>query len=202
MSQFRIILASGSPQRKALLAEAGYEFDVIPPDDSVENGICSNCGPAELVLDLSARKAADIASHLVSDISEPTLIIACDTVAECGGIILGKPRDEDHARRMLEQLRGTRHRVYSGLCLWLLKPSKKTAPRSRIAITELEMELLSDDAIDEYLGTGMWRGKAGAFGIQDRPSWLRIVEGSESNVIGLPLELLGEMIGKIGEPEA
>ena len=74
------------------------------------------------------------------ELSEPTLIIACDTVAECQGTILGKPRDEDHARAMLEQLRGTRHRVYSGLCLWLLYGKTKTAPRTRIAITELEMQ--------------------------------------------------------------
>lgn len=197
MSQFRIILASGSSQRKTLLEEAGYEFDVMPPHDTVENGICSNCGPAELVLDLSARKAAHVASSLLADLTEPVLIIACDTVAECRGTILGKPRDEDHARAMLQRLRGTRHRVYSGLCLWLLTPNAKTAPRTRIAITELEMQFLSDGEIDDYLATGMWRDKAGAFGLQDRPGWLRIVEGSESNVIGLPMELLGEMMAII-----
>lgn len=197
MSQFRIILASSSPQRKALLSGAGYEFEVMPPDESVESGICSNCGPAELVLDLSARKAAHIASRLLANLAQPTLIVACDTVAECRGTILGKPHDEEHARAILEQLRGTRHRVYSGLCLWLLSPDSKTAPRTRIAITELEMQNLSDAEIDEYLATGLWQGKAGAFGIQDHPNWLSIVQGSESNVIGLPMELLAEMMGDL-----
>jgi septum formation protein len=200
MSPLPLILASSSPQRKSLLAEAGYQFEILPPDEAAEAGICSQCGPAELVTDLAVRKAADVVTRLRGSVrsDEPLLVLACDTVAECEGIILGKPRDEDHARAMLEQLRGKRHRVYSGLCLWPLKGStKKTAPRTRVALTELEMEQLTDDSIDEYLESGLWRGKAGAFGYQDRPSWLHIVKGSESNVIGLPLELLAEMMEQI-----
>ena len=194
MQQFRIILASGSPQRKALLSAAGYEFEVIAPPESIENGICSQCGPAELVLDLAARKAAFVASQFVGIDHEPLLVIACDTVAECGGTILGKPRDEDHARAMIEHLRGKRHRVYSGLCLWRLFPHEKRAPKTRIAMTELEMKYLNDAEIDDYLATGLWREKAGAFGLQDRPDWLRVIAGSETNVVGLPTELLFEMI--------
>jgi septum formation protein len=189
MSQFRLILASGSPQRKALMEQAGYTFEVQPPHESAECGICSNCGPAELVLDLAARKAHDVVSRLDST-PTPTLVIGCDTVAECEGMILGKPRDEDHARGMLEHLRGKRHQVHSGLCLWPLGG----APVTRLATTELEMDHLSDAAIEEYLDSGLWQGKAGAFGYQDRIGWLRILAGSESNVIGLPLELLGEML--------
>lgn len=201
MLKLPLILASSSPQRKSLLAEAGYEFEILPPDETAEGGICSQCGPAELVLDLSARKAADVVSQLraVGRPQKPTLILACDTVAECEGMILGKPRDEDHARSILEHLRGKRHRVYSGLCLWVLDATqqRKTSPRTRIAITELEMDNLTDEDIDEYLESGLWRGKAGAFGYQDRPGWLSIVQGSESNVIGLPMELLAEMIEQI-----
>lgn len=206
MSYLTLILASGSPQRKALLESAGYQFVVIPPHESAESGICSQCGPAELVLDLAARKAADVVRQLRTseEPSEPRLLVACDTVAECEGTILGKPRDEDHARSMLEHLRGKRHRVYSGLCLWLLSENvKKTAPQTRIAITELEMDRLSDEQIDEYLESGLWRDKAGGFGFQDRVNWLRIVAGSESNVIGLPMELLSEMMGQISiEPKS
>ncbi len=197
MSQFSIILASGSPQRKTLLADAGYEFDVSPPHDSAECGICSNCGPAEFVADLSLRKLQDVVSRLPG-VSTSTVVIACDTVAECQGMILGKPRDESHARAMLEQLSGQRHRVFSGLSLCLLK-ADATPPTvlTRIARTELLMDNLSPSAIEEYLATDLWQGKAGAFGWQDRPGWLRIVEGSESNVIGLPMELLGEMFGEL-----
>ena len=197
MSQFRIVLASGSPQRQKLLANAGYEFEIMPPDDSVESGICSSCGPAELVLDLAARKAAHIASQWLVDLASPTLIIACDTVAECGGSSLANPAMKTTLAVCWNRLRGTRHRVYSGLCLWLLTPQVKTAPRTRIAITELEMQNLTDAEIDDYLATELWQGKAGAFGLQDRPTWLSIVAGSESNVIGLPMELLSEMMAGV-----
>jgi septum formation protein len=200
MSPFPLILASGSPQRKNLLSAAGYEFEVVPPDEAAESGICSQCGPAELVLDFAVRKAMDVVRQLREKKlpTRPSLLVACDTVAECRGTILGKPRNEDHARAMLEQLRGERHRVYSGLCLWMLRGDEtKSAPRTRIAVTELEMDNLTAEEIDEYLESGLWRDKAGAFGLQDRPGWLRIVTGSESNVIGLPMELLAEMIEQI-----
>lgn len=195
-----LILASGSPQRKNLLAAAGYQFEIMRPDDSAEAGLCSQCGPAELVVDLSVRKAMDVVRQLREgdQFTEAKLLIACDTVAECEGTILGKPRDEDHARSMLKQLRGKRHRVYSGLCLWVLYPNDiKNAPKTQIAITELEMDRLTDEQIDEYLASDLWQGKAGAFGYQDRVGWLRIVSGSESNVIGLPMELLSEMLEQI-----
>jgi septum formation protein len=200
MSQPHLILASGSPQRKALLETAGYQFEVVPPHESAESGICSQCGPAELVLDLAARKAADVVQQLRArnGLTQPVLLVACDTVAECEGTILGKPRDEDHARSMLEHLRGKRHRVFSGLCVWpLSEKDRKTAPRTRVAVTELEMDQLSDEQIDEYLESGLWQGKAGGFGFQDRVDWLHIVSGSESNVIGLPMELLAQMIEQI-----
>lgn len=203
MSHLPIILASSSPQRKALLAEAGYEFETRAPSDSAEYGICSNCGPAELVVDLATRKAADVARQLDcdSDVTDRALVIACDTVAECDGVILGKPRDEDDARTMLQWLRGKRHRVYSGLCLWPLNgESANGGPQTRLAQSELVMDNLSCEAIDEYLDTGLWRGKAGAFGLQDRPGWLTVISGSHSNVIGLPMELLAEMIAPIQGP--
>lgn len=194
-----LILASGSPQRKALLTEVGYEFEIIAPHESAESGVCSQCGPAELVLDLAVSKGADVIRQLRSvDRQQTALLVACDTVAECEGTILGKPRDENHARQMLELLRGKRHRVFSGLCLWPWQGNlRKTAPMTRLAVTELEMDLITDSEIDDYLDSDLWQGKAGAFGYQDRPGWLRIVSGSESNVIGLPMELLSEMMEQI-----
>jgi septum formation protein len=98
MPSLPLILASGSPQRKALLAEAGYEFKIIAPHESAESGICSQCGPAELVLDLAVRKGADVIRQLRSaDRESPALLVACDTVAECEGTILGKI----HSRKQL-----------------------------------------------------------------------------------------------------
>lgn len=196
MSLPRLILGSGSPQRQRLLAEAGYAFKVVAPGASAECGICSTGGPATLVSDMALRKAADVVGQLaIREVSDPGLVIACDTVAECGGGVLGKPNDEEHARAMLRQLSGQVHRVYSGLCLW---PYQVVAPvrptETKIAVTELKMDELSDADLDEYLASGLWRGKAGAFGYQDRVGWLHILSGSESNVIGLPLELLADML--------
>jgi septum formation protein len=182
----RLILASGSPRRRELLAEAGYDFTVVPPSEAAECGVCSGEGPAELVVRLARQKAADVAPRVAEGI-----IVACDTVAECQGQILGKPRDEAHARKMLRLLRGHRHRVYSGLCLW---PRPVGELRVAIAETILEMDQLSDTQIDDYLASGQWEGKAGAFGYQDRLGWVHIVEGSETNVVGLPMELLAEML--------
>ena len=196
MSLPPLILGSGSPQRRRLLAEAGYHFEVIMPGEEAECGICSSGGPAALVADLALRKAADVAGQLVLRTeNEPSLIVACDTVAECSGAVLGKPNNEQHARDMLQQLSGTVHRVYSGLCLWPYQVQQPVRPiETRVAVTELRMDVLDNDDLEDYLASGLWQGKAGAFGYQDRVGWLHIVEGSESNVIGLPMELLAEML--------
>ncbi len=201
MSLPHLILGSGSPQRHRLMSEAGYRFDVVVPGEAAECGICSTGGPAALVADLALRKAADVAGRLGTreegkpGIPEGCLIIACDTVAECGGAVLGKPNNEEHARNMLRRLSGTVHRVYSGLCLWPNQIPQPIRPiETRVAVTELRMDRLADADLEEYLASGLWRGKAGAFGYQDRVGWLHVVDGSEANVIGLPTELLAEML--------
>jgi septum formation protein len=181
-----LILASGSPRRRELLRQAGYQFEVVVPDAAAECGLCSGENPAQLVARLAYQKAADVANRI-----QDGLVLGCDTVAECAGQILGKPTGEDHARAMLQTLRGREHRVFSGLCLWR-KPSGQR--QVRVDVTRLRMDSLSDAQISEYLSSGAWEGKAGAFGYQDRLGWVHVVEGSESNVVGLPLELLAEMI--------
>lgn len=206
MVQPRLILASGSPQRRELLAAAGYRFEAIEPAETAESGCCSTGGPAVLVADLALRKAVDVVRQLAEDQGEvasgaaadPVIFVACDTVAECAGEILGKPADVDHARKMLQRLRGRKHRVYTGLCVWHRSPENALGrPDVQVDVTELEMEKLTDDQIEEYLTSDLWQGKAGAFGYQDRTGWLRILQGSESNVIGLPLERLAKMLGPL-----
>ncbi len=187
----KMILASRSPRRRDLLREAGYEFETQPADESVESGICSGESPPELVARLARLKAQDVARGV-----DAGLVIGCDTVAECDGQILGKPVDEQHAEQMLRLLSGRRHRVYSGVCLWS-RPDDRTIVR--VDETTLMMDRLTPSQLDEYLESGGWEGKAGAFGYQDRLGWVRIVEGSESNVVGLPLELLAEMLREIAD---
>jgi septum formation protein len=195
-----IVLASGSPRRRELLEAAGYNFTVIPPSEDVECRVCSESSPAGLVAELAYRKAAAIRKQLQSESAplpffpSPTLILAADTVAECDGFILGKPRDEQDARAMLTQLSGRDHRVLTGVCLWRLDDGP---PLIRIAVTKLRMDKLTDGELDEYIASGQWEGKAGSFGYQDRLGWVHIVEGSESNVVGLPMKLLAEMLAEM-----
>ncbi len=192
-------MASGSPQRKRLLEQAGYSFEVVEPSPTAECGICSKETPGELVARLARQKAIDVREQLIERgrlaelDARDTALLACDTVAECLAQVVGKPVDIEHARRMHQLLSGRDHRVYSGLCLWW---PGAVQPTVRVARTTLQMEVLGPQGIEDYLATGQWQGKAGGFGFQDRIEWLRIVEGSESNVIGLPLELLAEMLAE------
>jgi septum formation protein len=181
-----LILASTSPRRRELLSAAGYDFRIVPPGAEAECGVCSGESPPEFVARIAYQKAADVAARVATG-----LVLACDTIAECGGQILGKPYDERHARQMLELLSGREHRVYSGVCLWSMPGDK---PHVEVDRTTLAMRCLSSAEIDDYLTSGLWEGKAGAFGYQDRLGWLTIVEGSESNVVGLPMELLEKML--------
>ncbi|MBL9124586.1 MAG: septum formation protein Maf [Planctomycetaceae bacterium] len=202
---YPLILASRSPRRRELLAEAGYEFQVLAAREPAECGRCSRESPPEFVARLAWQKAVDVASRLpelergpgtarqLAD-AAPRLILACDTVAEWGGQIIGKPIDEQHAGEILRTLSGREHHVYSGLCLWRYPGGW---PRVEVAVSTLRMEPLSEAQLAEYLASGLWEGKAGAFGYQDRLGWLHLVAGSESNVVGLPLELLARMMDEL-----
>ena len=182
----QLILASGSPRRRELLVEWGYAFEVVVPSEGAEGGALAGETPSETVARLAQQKAADVALRFQSG-----LILACDTLAECQGEPLGKPRDIEHARQMLRLLSGQRHSVYSGVCLWEL-PSGKS--QVRVDRTVLEMDALADQQLEDYLAGGQWQGKAGAFGFQDGLDWVHILEGSPSNVVGLPMELLEQML--------
>ncbi len=181
-----LILASQSPRRRWLLEKAGYEFRVQPPSPGAEGSGDAGASPTELVSQLAWRKAQDVAPSV-----DHGIVIGCDTVAECKGHILGKPSSREHAGRMLRLMRGSVHRVFSGLCLWS-RPDNTNSVRSEVTI--LRMDDFSEDSLQSYLDSGAWVGKAGAFGYQDDLDWVHIEEGSESNVVGLPLELFKTML--------
>lgn len=188
-ADMRLVLASQSPRRRDLLQSAGYSFEVIPPRDGVESGSLTRESPQELVARLAYQKAADVAGRCGQ-----AIIIGCDTVAECDGRILGKPADRAEARQMLKLMSGRTHHVYSGLCLWRNSDQKTLV---KVAATKLQMNDLPDDALEKHLDSANWQGKAGAFGFQDGMDWVRILAGSESNVVGLPMELFANMLGEI-----
>lgn len=192
MPRLPLILASSSPRRRQLLQEAGYSFVVLPPREEAEDAARPGESAEALVRRLAVQKARDVAHRVPHG-----LVVACDTVAECQGQILGKPADRADARRILQALRGREHQVLSGLCLWRRPDDWHDAQVER---TTLVMEPLSDVELEAYLDSGAWEGKAGAFGYQDGLDWVRIVEGSASNVVGLPMERLAEMLARLEDP--
>ncbi len=183
-----LVLASGSPRRALLLEAAGYEFSVCPAHADVECGICSRETPPELVARLAYRKAADVAPQ-----RSGTMVLAADTVASCHGQILGKPENRQHAEEMLRLLRGRPHSVFTGVCLWNTVTNRCLVDVSH---TQLTMQEVSETQLSEYLDTRLWEGKAGAFGYQDGVDWLRVTDGSETNVVGLPMERLAELLNQ------
>ncbi len=187
-----MILASQSPRRKHLLEQHGYDFRVIAPSDTAECGVCDQETPPEMVARLALQKASDVANRVESGI-----VLGCDTMVECCGRVLGKPHDRTRAEEMLRLLSGRLHAVYSGVCLWS-RPDDTT--KIDVAVSRLKMDSLTEEQIDAYIRSRQWEGKAGGFGYQDGHDWLRLVEGSESNVVGLPIELLGEMLAALQRP--
>lgn len=181
-----LVLASGSPRRRELLAERGYLFSVVLPDDAAESGEKDGEIAAEHALRMAYQKVRDVAHRHPAG-----LYLGCDTVVECAGERLGKPKDRDDARRILRKLRSRPHRVFSGICLWR-RPDDAVA--TAVDETYLTMDDVSDAELERYLDSGLWEGKAGAFGYQDGLDWVHIQSGSESNVVGLPMELLERVL--------
>ena len=205
IARWHWILASASPRRRQLLADAGFRFDVIAASDAAEDAIRANETPAQYVVRLARQKAEEV-SRLIrrgeiafADAAlRPAIVIGCDTVAVCNGEILGKPQNIDDARRMLRLLGGNRHEALSGLCLI---PTATDETFVEVERTVLYMHVMTDESLEAYLVSHQWEGKAGAFGYQDGVDWLEIVEGSESNVVGLPLELLAKMMEQLNKEQ-
>ena len=186
---YNLVLASGSPRRRQLLTDAGYKFKVIVPDESVEKSVSHRLQPEPFVAEASLRKAQAIAVGL-----NEAIVIGADTVAECDGQILGKPKDREHAQIILSKLSGTIHRVLTGVTVCNCNTSQSV---THVETTTLEMTELSTHDLRIYLDSENWMGKAGAFGYQDGISWVKILRGLESNVVGLPVERIPGMIQKV-----
>jgi len=181
------ILASASPRRKELLAELIQDFAIIPSlaDEHVEGTL----SPKALVETLAKRKAQEVA---LRPESEGKTVIGSDTVVAFGEEVLGKPKDEQDAFRMLKMLSGRKHAVYTGVC-FACKKDGKLVYNTQADKTDVYFHTLSDTWIWEYIHGGSPMDKAGAYGIQDG-GLVEKIEGSYTNVVGFPLELVKEMM--------
>ncbi len=192
-----IVLASRSPRRLALARAEGWQVTVDAPPEEVEASAPAR-GSSESLADYVRRLALAKARAVIdADPHRPGIVLACDTLADIDGQPLGKPSDRSDARRMLQELSGRRHRVVSGVCLW---PRPDGVPLFGDAESILEMGELTAEFLDWYLDSGMWIGKAGACGFQDERLPLRLLQGSPSNVVGLPLELVRDLLARIDWP--
>jgi len=181
----RLVLASTSPRRRQLLKEAGYEFEVIEP---ALGEIRLHKQPPEIMVEAEAYGKA----RQVVDQVEDGVVIAADTLISLENAVFGKPADLAQAKEILRKLSGTTHWVISGLCLI------DAATRNRLIAydrTKVTMAKMSDAEIEEYVASGQGLDKAGAYAIQESSDkYIEKIEGSFSNVAGLPLELLERML--------
>lgn len=184
-----LVLASASPRRRDLLAQIGIVPDVIDPADIDETPAARELPRAHAARLAKAKALAVSARHVGS------VVIGADTVVACGRRILPKPADADEARRCLTRLSGRRHRVYGGVSL--IAPDGRV--RDRIVQTAVIFNRLDEQEIARYLDSGEWEGKAGGYAIQGLASaFIRSINGSYSNVVGLPLFETAQLLKGIG----
>jgi septum formation protein len=176
-----LVLASRSPQRRAILEQLGIPFEARVADaDELDVG-----PPNAVAVENAYRKASAIARD-----HPDALVLGVDTVVALGAQLYGKPTDAAAARATLQALSGRRHSVVSGLCL-----IEDEQVRTAAATTTVEFRALADSLIDWYLATEEWRERAGAYAIQGRGAALIAgLEGDYLNVVGLPLPTLLELI--------
>ena len=179
----RLILASASPRRRALLKTLGIAFTVMSAVVDEEGHILGRRfkKPSGLARSLALHKAMDVGKKVKAH----AVVIAADTIVVMGGRVIGKPKDRADARRVLRSLSGRTHEVITGVCL-LEIPSRRRL--SFHVTTRVTMTDMTDADIDRYIGTGEPMDKAGAYGIQGRGGlFVKRISGSYSNVVGLPL---------------
>lgn len=185
MQNYRLVLASGSVGRRLLLEQAGYQFDVQPshidePTEAVGGDIRRYVG------ELAWLKAAAVAPTV-----ERGIVLAADSVGWLNGHVIGKPEDAADAGRILRELGGTDHELWTGVCLWRRPDDVQLCWQD---VSRLFMRAMNDAELADYLASGVWQGCSGAYAMQPNDPLLTLKSGSYSNVVGLPLESLAQLL--------
>ena len=189
LDKYKIILASNSPRRKELLSGLGikYEVKTLP---GIEETYPDTLKAEEIPLYIAKEKAAAYRDAMRQD----ELIITADTIVWLDGIVMGKPKDEEDARRMLRNLSGKTHQVITGVCITTVRFQKSFS-----TVTEVTFAELSDEEIDSYVRNYRPMDKAGSYGIQEWIGFIGVQEisGSYFNVMGLPIQRLYKELSKL-----
>lgn len=186
-----LVLASASPRRQELLAGLGLRLEIraTDVDESVRPG---ENGPA--YVERIARLKAEAADGRPEE-----LVIAADTTVDLDGELLGKPADADDARRLLRRLSGRTHVVHTGVCVRRVPRTGDLVERSAVVSTHVTFAELADTWIDWYVGTGEPMDKAGGYGMQGSAAlFVASIQGSPTNVIGLPLGAVARLVAETG----
>jgi len=185
---YPLVLASASVRRRQLLSDAGYEFDVVEPTvDEPVNNSAQGCAAAYWAEAMAYIKACSVAQAY-----KDAIIIGADTVVTHGNNIIGKAKDETHAREILSTMFGGKNEVITGLAVLCPACNKRIITH---VSTILIMRPMNTDEVDQYIQSGAWQGKAGAYALQEGgDKFVQSIQGSESNIIGLPMEKLEEIL--------
>lgn len=184
----KVILASASPRRQALLQQIGITPLVCPADFAEDSGTASQA--QEVALHNAVGKCAAVAAKMGDELP----VIAADTIVVIDNVILGKPQDAAAAKAMLQRLSGRTHQVMTGVAVCY-----KGQKMSEVCVTDVSFRQLTAEEIDAYIATGEPMDKAGAYGIQGRGAVLvEKINGCYNNVVGLPLSLLYLMMQRLG----
>lgn len=184
------ILASASPRRKILLEQAGFDFITVV--SNVDESLFSTEGVSstEHTKILALEKAKDVAKRFPDQ-----LVMGADTVVDCNGMIIGKPEDAAHAEQITRMLFSQPHEVITGVALVRFSDNIELVKAEK---TIVYPRMLTEAQITEHIKNGSWQGKAGAYGIQETgDEFVERIEGSFTNVIGLPMELVKDMLEKV-----
>ncbi|MHA1884617.1 MAG: Maf family protein, partial [Promethearchaeota archaeon] len=184
-------LASKSEDRRELFTRSGIPFEVLPTQVDEREFKNKISDPKSLVRELAKAKAL-YAKKQLEENNKAAIIIAADTIVELNGEIIGKAKDEDDAIRLLKKLMGKTHNLITGIVITETENSKLFVD---LDITVVEFLNLSTDEIYNYVKTNEWKGRAGAYSINDKASlFIKKIQGSSSNVIGFPMHKLYEIL--------
>lgn len=192
----RFVLASGSPRRKELLEQLGLEFEI---SSAHAEEIITKTQPSDIVKELSWQKASEVADRYTNTYKNDTcVIIGADTIVAFGSEIMGKPRDNEDAVRMLTQLAGNTHQVYTGVTLVILENGKRRS-LTFYEKTDVHMYPMTKAQVQAYVATGEPMDKAGAYAIQGKcAAYIKGINGEYNNVVGLPAARLMQELFALG----